>query len=103
MNEISKHEDITSYELEALKEIRDKLSKAQESVRRNDILRGTAFGLILGILGLLFIQSLYPVSQAFLLGASPLTDYNESVGRLLKPLLFSCCTSVSFAYLEGRQ
>jgi hypothetical protein len=93
MNETSKHEDITAYELDALKEIRDKLSEGQESVRRNDILRGTAFGLILGILGLLFIQSLYPVSQAFLLGQYPPT-FTVNVAICAISLISIVCVSV---------
>jgi len=69
MNEISKHEDILQYELDAMKEIREKLSKSKEErTRRIDLLKGTALGLTLGILGHLFVQFLYPVTEAFLLG-----------------------------------
>lgn len=69
MNEISKHEDILQYELDAMKEIREKLSKSEEErTRRIDLLRGTALGLTLGILGHLFVQFLYPVTEALLLG-----------------------------------
>jgi magnesium-transporting ATPase (P-type) len=69
MNEISKHEDILQYELDAMKEIRAKLSKNEEErTRRIDLLRGTALGLTLGILGHLFVQFLYPITEALLLG-----------------------------------
>jgi hypothetical protein len=69
MNEISKHEDIQEYELDAMKEIREKLSRSEEErTRRIDLLRGTALGLTLGIMGHLFVQFLYPVTEALLLG-----------------------------------
>ena len=69
MNEISKHEDITQYELDAMKEIRAKLSESNgERVRHIDLLRGTALGLTLGILCHLFVQFLYPITEALLIG-----------------------------------
>ena len=55
--------------MDALKEIREKLSKSEEErTRRIDLLRGTALGLTLGIPGHLFVQFLYPVTEALLLG-----------------------------------
>ena len=69
MSDISKHEDIVQYELDALREVQSKLSESKkEHVRRVDLLRGTALGLTLGILGHLFVQFLFPVVEAFLLG-----------------------------------
>jgi hypothetical protein len=70
MNEISeKHEDILQYEIDALKEIRKNwFERAEEHTRRLDLLRGTALGLTLGIVSNLFVQFLYPVTEALLLG-----------------------------------
>jgi hypothetical protein len=94
MNEMSKHEDILQYELDAIKEIRAKLSKSEEErIRRTDILRGTALGLTLGILGHLFIQFLYPITEAFLLG-----EYEQTfAGNLticIISLILAVCVSV---------
>jgi hypothetical protein len=69
MSDISKREDIVQYELDALKEVQTKLTESKsERIRRFDLLRGTVLGLTLGILGHLFVQFLFPVVEAFLLG-----------------------------------
>ena len=93
MSEISKQEDIMRYELDALKEIREKLSKGEECVRRNDILRGVTFGLVLGILGLLFIQSLYSVTHVLLLGQHPPT-FTVDVAICAISLILIVCVAV---------
>ena len=57
------------YELDAMKELRAKLSRSEERrTKRIDLLRGTALGLTLGILGHLSVQFLYPIAEALLLG-----------------------------------
>jgi H+/Cl- antiporter ClcA len=64
-----KHEDILQYELNALKEIRKNWSElTEERTKHTDLMIGTALGLGLGIVGSLFVQFLYPVTEAFLLG-----------------------------------
>ena len=64
-----KYEDILKYEIDALKEIRKNWFEcAEEHTRRIDLVRGAAFGLTLGIVGNLFVQFLYPVTEAVLLG-----------------------------------
>ena len=69
MNELSKREDILQYELDAMKELLVNSSKSEEErVRRVDLLRGTALGLTLGVLGHLFVQFLYPVVEALIIG-----------------------------------
>ncbi len=69
MSDISKHENIVQYELDALIEVKAKLSEnKKEHNRRVNFLRGTALGLTLGIIGHLFVQFLFPVIEAFLLG-----------------------------------
>jgi hypothetical protein len=68
MSDISKHEDIVQYELDALKEVQSKLSEnKKEYAKRFDLLQGTVLGLTLGILGHLFVQFLFPVIEAILL------------------------------------
>jgi hypothetical protein len=69
MNASQKYEDILQYEIDALKEIRKNcFERADEHTRRIDFVRGTALGLTLGIVGNLFVQFLYPVTEALLLG-----------------------------------
>jgi hypothetical protein len=70
VNETSeKYEDILQYEINALKEIRKNcFESAEEHTRHIDFVRGTALGLTLGIVGNLFVQFLYPVTEALLLG-----------------------------------
>lgn len=70
MDETSeKHEDILKYEADALRELRRDWSEYEgEHRRRTDLVKGTAFGLILGTMGNLFVQFLSPVIEAFLLG-----------------------------------
>ena len=64
-----KPEDILQYETDALKEMRNRwVELAEERARHTDLVRGTALGLSLGILGTLFVQFLYPVTEALLLG-----------------------------------
>jgi hypothetical protein len=64
-----KHEDIVQYETDALKEMRKSwLELAEEHTKHVDLVRGIALGLGLGILGSLFVQFLYPVTEALLLG-----------------------------------
>jgi archaellum biogenesis protein FlaJ (TadC family) len=64
-----KYEDILQYELDALKEIRKNwFERAEEHTRYSDLVRGTALGLTLGIAGNLFVQFLYPVTEALFLG-----------------------------------
>jgi uncharacterized membrane protein len=64
-----KYEDILRYEIDALKEIRKNwFERAEEHARHIDLVRGAAFGLTLGIVGNLFVQFLYPVTEAVLLG-----------------------------------
>lgn len=69
MNTSEKYEDILQYELDALKEIRKScFERAEERTRLIDFVRGTALGLTLGIVGNLFIQFLYPVTETLFLG-----------------------------------
>ena len=70
MNETSeKYEDILQYEVDALKEIRRNWFEGAEEHRRHiDLVRGTVLGLTLGVVGNLFVQFLYPVTEALLLG-----------------------------------
>jgi hypothetical protein len=70
MNEASeKYEDIMQYELDALKEIREKcFEHADGKTPRSGLVRGTALGLTLGIVSSLFALFLYPVLEAFLHG-----------------------------------
>jgi hypothetical protein len=70
MSETSeKYEDILQYEIEALKEIRQNwLDRAEEDTRHIALIRGTMLGLTLGIGGNLFVQCLYPVTEALFLG-----------------------------------
>lgn len=64
-----KYEDIQQYELEALKEIKKNLfERDEEHTRHIDLMRCTALGLTFGIGGNLFVQFLYPVVEALLLG-----------------------------------
>jgi hypothetical protein len=69
VNETSeKYEDILQYEIDALKEIRKNcFESAEEHTRHIEFVRGTALGLTLGIVGILFVQFLYPVTEALLL------------------------------------
>jgi magnesium-transporting ATPase (P-type) len=104
MNEISKHEDILQYELDALKEIREKLSKSEEErIRRIDLLRGTALGLTLGILGHLFVQFLYPITEALLLGeyTPPFAD-NLIIGAI-SLILVVCVSTYLYQQLARRE
>jgi magnesium-transporting ATPase (P-type) len=99
MNEISKHEDIMQYELDAIKEMRAKLSKSEEErIRRIDLLRGTALGLTLGILGHLFVQFLYPIAEALLLG-----EYNPTFSGNLTICVISLILVVSVSVYLYRQ
>ncbi len=99
MSEISKHEDIEQYELDALKEIRAALSERKgERLRRIDLLRGTALGLTLGILGHLFVQFLYPVTEAFMLG-----KYEATFAGNLTICIISLILVVGFALYLYRQ
>jgi hypothetical protein len=69
MNASEKYEDILQYEKDALKEIiKDCFERTQEHTRQIDFVRGTALGLTLGIVGNLFVQFLYPATEALLLG-----------------------------------
>jgi hypothetical protein len=64
-----KYEDIMQYEIDALKEIRKNwFELAEEHTRHIDLVKGTALGLSLGIVGSLFVQFLYLVTEALLLG-----------------------------------
>lgn len=104
MNEISKHEDILQYELDALKEIREKLSKSEEErIRRIDLLRGTALGLTLGILGHLFVQFLYPITEALLLGEyTPPFAGNLIIGAI-SLILVVCVSAYLYQQLTRRE
>jgi magnesium-transporting ATPase (P-type) len=104
MNEISKHEDILQYELDALKEIREKLSKSEEErIRRIDLLRGTALGLTLGILGHLFVQFLYPITEALLLGEyTPPFAGNLIIGAI-SLILVVCVSTYLYQQLARRE
>ena len=74
-----KYEDIQQYELDALKEIKEKLFDRGENERYAYILKGAALGLTYGIGGTLFVQFLFPLVEAFLLG-----EYSAAfVGNLI--------------------
>jgi len=70
MSETSeKYEDILQYEIDALKEIRNNwLDRTEEHTRHIALIRGTTLGLTLGIVGNLFVQCLFPVTEALFLG-----------------------------------
>jgi hypothetical protein len=99
MNETSeKYEDILQYEIDALKEIRKNwFERAEEHAKHIDLVRGAAFGLALGIVGNLFVQFLYPVIEAVLLG-----EYKPTfVGNLIV-----CAISlilIAFVYTNFRR
>jgi magnesium-transporting ATPase (P-type) len=101
MNETSeKHEDILQYELDAMKEIREKLSKSEEErIRRIDLLRGTALGLTLGILGHLFVQFLYPITEALLLGEYNTTFAGNLAICVISLILVVCVSAYLFRQL----
>jgi len=64
-----KHEDIEQYELDALKEIKEKmLERNDENGRRAYISKGVVLGLVYGICGTLFVLFVYPLVEAALLG-----------------------------------
>jgi hypothetical protein len=100
MNEVSKHEDILQYELEALKEITEKWSKSEEErIRRIDLLRGTALGLTLGILGHLFVQFLYPITEALLLGEYKPTFAGNLIICVISLILVVCVSAYLYRQL----
>jgi hypothetical protein len=100
MNEVSKHEDILQYELEALKEITEKWSKSEEErIRRIDLLRGTALGLTLGVLGHLFVQFLYPITEALLLGEYKPTFAGNLIICVISLILVVCVSAYLYRQL----
>ena len=100
MNEVSKHEDILQYELEALKEITEKWSESEEErIRRMDLLRGTALGLTLGLLGHLFVQFLYPITEALLLGEYQPTFAGNLIICVISLILVVCVSTYLYRQL----
>jgi H+/Cl- antiporter ClcA len=80
-----KFEDIDRYEIEALKEIKEKVFERNlETERRSFITRGIFSGLICGIFGVIFIQLIIPLADAFLTG-----DLSASL-----PSLIACTISI---------
>ncbi len=76
----TKYEDIERYELEALKEIKEKLfEQNNERERHTFLVRGIASGIIYGVFGILFVQFLFPVAEEVLLGDNSFA----SVGNLI--------------------
>jgi hypothetical protein len=64
-----KYEDIEQYELNALKEIKEKmLERNDENGRRAFISKGVVFGLVCGICGTLFVLFVYPLVETTLSG-----------------------------------
>jgi ABC-type nickel/cobalt efflux system permease component RcnA len=64
-----KHEDIEQYELDALKEIKEKMfERNEENERHAYIAKGLVLGLTYGISGTLFVLFVYPLVEAVLLG-----------------------------------
>jgi hypothetical protein len=64
-------EDITQYEVDALKEMRKNWSELREEHERHiDLVRGTLLGLVLGVAGVLFVLYLYPLAGALSEGGS---------------------------------
>jgi magnesium-transporting ATPase (P-type) len=99
MSDISKQENIVQYELDALKEVKAKLSEnKKEHNRRIDLLHGTALGLTLGILGHLFVQFLFPVVEAFLLG-----EYGTAFTGNLAICMISLVAVISMSMYLFRQ
>jgi len=100
MNEVSKIEDILQYELEALKEITEKWSESEEErIRRMDLLRGTALGLTLGLLGHLFVQFLYPITEALLLGEYKPTFAGNLIICVISLILVVCVSTYLYRQL----
>jgi magnesium-transporting ATPase (P-type) len=90
------------YELDAMKEIKEKLSKSEdEHSRRIDLLRGIALGLVLGILCHLFVQFLYPVTEALLLGELN-TAFTGNLTICVISLILVVCVS-AYLYWQLRQ
>jgi hypothetical protein len=85
-----KYENIEQYELNALKEIKEKiLERSEENGRRFYISKGIVIGLVYGIGGALFVLFAYPLVVAFLLG-----DYSAALWGNLIVCVISLITIV---------
>ncbi len=76
----AKYEDIEQYELEALKEIREKLFvESNERKRHIFLVKGMASGIIYGVFGILFIEFLYPIIETVLVGDNSLALVGNAI------------------------
>jgi hypothetical protein len=89
----AKYEDIKQYELEALKEIKEKLFvESNERKRQTFLVKGIASGIIYGVFGILFIEFLYPIIETVLVGDNSLALVGNAIACSISLVLIVLVT-----------